>query len=175
MCTVSIQIKLLPAPLITTASPSTSASSSAKTKATSIKNSAPITSSAPYMSAISHTPSKDEKTDKSNQLDLMKLERQRPSHVVTAAAPPQPAAASYQLMRTRRQMRKHCLVQREDEEEEREYLLRRGGVRERERGDLRLGGGDRRLIMGGDLRRILHTEEMWLLAMVNAIEVEDRV
>lgn len=45
--------------------------------------------------------------------------------------------------------------QREEEEEEREYLLRRGGVRERERGDLRLGGGDRLLIMGGDLRRIL--------------------
>lgn len=46
-------------------------------------------------------------------------------------------------------------AQREEEEEEREYLLRRGGVRERERGDLRLGGGDRLLIMGGDLRRIM--------------------
>lgn len=57
--------------------------------------------------------------------------------------------------RKRKQGSRCGLAQREDEEEEREYLLRRGGVRERERGDLRLGGGDRRLIMGGDLRRIM--------------------
>lgn len=53
--------------------------------------------------------------------------------------------------------------QRDDDDEEREYLLRLGGVRERERGDLRrggerlrIGGGDRRRIMaylGGDLQR----------------------
>lgn len=45
-------------------------------------------------------------------------------------------------------------IQREEEEDEREYLLRLGGLRERERGDLRRGG-ERRRIGGGDRRRIL--------------------
>ncbi|MPC97839.1 hypothetical protein E2C01_093175 [Portunus trituberculatus] len=69
---------LLQDPSTTTASPSTSASSSAKTTTTTTKTSTPITSSAPYLSAISRTPSKGEKTDKSNKLNLTKLERQRP-------------------------------------------------------------------------------------------------
>lgn len=90
MCTVAIQTDLsdlLPAPSTTTDSPSTSASSSAKSTTTTTKTSTPITSSAPYLSAISRTPSKGEKTDKSNKLNLTKLERQRPSHVVAAPAP----------------------------------------------------------------------------------------
>lgn len=47
-----------------------------------------------------------------------------------------------------------CWSQREDDDEEREYLLRLGGVRDRERGDLRRGG-ERRLMGGGERRRIL--------------------
>ncbi|MPC31970.1 hypothetical protein E2C01_025271 [Portunus trituberculatus] len=86
MCTVTIQSDSLPAPSATTASPSTTASSSAKTISTSIKTSTPISSSAPYLSAISRTPSKDENTNKSNILNLTKLERHRP-YVVTAPAP----------------------------------------------------------------------------------------
>ncbi|MPC79167.1 hypothetical protein E2C01_073680 [Portunus trituberculatus] len=85
MCTVAIQTDLLPDPSTTTDSPYTSASSSAET--TSTKSSTPITSSAPYLSAISRTPSKGEKTDKFNKLNLTKLERQCPSHVVAAPAP----------------------------------------------------------------------------------------
>ncbi|MPC59394.1 hypothetical protein E2C01_053413 [Portunus trituberculatus] len=82
-----IETDPLPAPSTTTASTSTTASSSAKTTSTSTKTSTPITSSAPYLSAISRTPSKDEKTDKSNKLNLTKLERHRPSHVVATPAP----------------------------------------------------------------------------------------
>ncbi|MPC84794.1 hypothetical protein E2C01_079544 [Portunus trituberculatus] len=87
MCTVAIQTDPLPAPSTTTASPSTSASSSAKTTSTSTKTSTAITSSPPYLSAISRTPSKDVKTDKTNKLNLTKLECHRPSHVVAAPAP----------------------------------------------------------------------------------------
>ncbi|MPC76781.1 hypothetical protein E2C01_071213 [Portunus trituberculatus] len=76
----------LPAPSTTTASLSTCTSSSAKTTSTSTKTS-PITSTAPYLSAISHIPSKDEKTDQSNKLTLTKLKRQHPSHVIAAPAP----------------------------------------------------------------------------------------
>ncbi|MPD05413.1 hypothetical protein E2C01_101153 [Portunus trituberculatus] len=71
MCTVAIQTDLsdlLPDLSTTTASPSTSASSSVKTTtAAATKTSTPITSSAPYLSAISRTPRKSEKTDKSNK------------------------------------------------------------------------------------------------------------
>ncbi|MPC99369.1 hypothetical protein E2C01_094779 [Portunus trituberculatus] len=87
MCTVAIQTDLLLDPSTTTDSLSTSASSSAETTSTSTKTSTPITYSAPYLSAISRTPSKGEKTDKSNKSNLTKLERQRPSHVVAAPAP----------------------------------------------------------------------------------------
>ena len=55
--------------------------SSAKTTSSSAKTSTSITSSAPYLSAISQSPSKGEKIDKSAKLDLPKLKRNRPSYV----------------------------------------------------------------------------------------------
>ncbi|MPC19283.1 hypothetical protein E2C01_012195 [Portunus trituberculatus] len=82
ICTVAIQNDPLPAPSATTVSPSTTASSSAKTISTSTKTSTPISPSAPYLSAISRTPSKDEKADKSNKLNLTKFERHRRSNPV---------------------------------------------------------------------------------------------
>ena len=87
MCTIGIQTDLLPASSTSTVSPSTSASSPAKTTSTSTKTSTAITSSAPYLSAISRVPSNGEKTDKVDKLNLTKLERSRPSHVVSAPAP----------------------------------------------------------------------------------------
>ncbi|MPC35439.1 hypothetical protein E2C01_028861 [Portunus trituberculatus] len=87
MCTVAIQADPLPALSATKASPSTSASSFAKTTFTSPKSSTALTSSVPYLSAISRIPSKDEKIDKANKLNLTKLECQRPSYVVAAPAP----------------------------------------------------------------------------------------
>ena len=87
MCTVAIQTDPPPAASPTKASPSTSTSTTAKSASTTTKASSPITSSAPYLSAISNTPSKNEKSDKTNKLNFTKLERQRPSHVVAAPAP----------------------------------------------------------------------------------------
>ena len=84
MCTIVIQTDLLPALSTSTVSPSTSASSPAKSTSTSTKTSTAITSSAPYLSAISRVPSKSEKTDKADTLNLTKLERTRPSHIVAA-------------------------------------------------------------------------------------------
>lgn len=89
MCTVAIQTDPSPATPTTTASPSTSASSSTKPASTTTKASSPITSSSPYLAAISKTPSKNEKDNKKDKLNLTKLDRQshRPSHVVATPAP----------------------------------------------------------------------------------------
>ena len=87
MCTVAIQTDPSPATPTTTASPSTSASESTTSASTTKKASSPITSSASYLAAISKTPAKNEKDNKKDKVNLTKLERQRPSHVVATPAP----------------------------------------------------------------------------------------
>lgn len=86
MCTIAVQTDPLPAATATTASLSTTAATTTTATTTTTTN-APSTSKSNYSAAVSTTQSKKEKNDKSNKLNLTKLERNRPSHVAATPAP----------------------------------------------------------------------------------------
>lgn len=86
MCTIAVQTDPLPATSATT--PSTSTAATTTTTAATTTTTTNTSSSKPnYSGAVSKTQNKREKSDKSNELNLTKLERHRPSHVAATPAP----------------------------------------------------------------------------------------